>query len=96
MAQPKSGTLTGMTVEQYARQILKELIKKSVDGGVEYGGVIHRHIRTNELGTTGPFKGDSPTHVDVRVWAPAGDGTSMPASTVATARTTRARFIASP
>lgn len=72
MAQPKSGTLEGITVEEYARKILTPLIKLSVDDQREYGGVIYRNVSTGELGKTGPFKGDSPTNVDVKVWAPKG------------------------
>lgn len=72
MSQPKSGTRDGMTVEEFARKILAPLIGKSVSEQIEYGGVIHRHLKTGELGSTGPFKGDSPTHVDVRIWAPRG------------------------
>lgn len=72
MAQPKSATRAGMTVEAYARQILAPLITKSVDDKREYGGVIYRYVSSGDLGSTGPFKGDSPIHVDVRVWAPKG------------------------
>ena len=72
MAQPKSGTRPGMTIEAYARSILKPLIKDSVGHNVEYGGVIYRWVASGKLGMTGPFEGDSPTHVDVRVWAPTG------------------------
>ena len=72
MAQPKSGTRPGMTIEAFARSILKPLIKDSVGHNVEYGGVIYRWVASGKLGMTGPFEGDSPTHVDVRVWAPTG------------------------
>lgn len=72
MAQPKNGTRSGMTVEDYARSILKGLIKQSVDDHLEYGGVIYRHISSGELGKTGPFKGEAAANVDIRVWAPKG------------------------
>lgn len=72
MTQPKSGTREGMTVEAYARKLLAPLIGKSIAEQLEYGGVIYRHLSSGDLGRTGPFKGDSPTHVDVRVWAPKG------------------------
>ena len=53
MAQPKSATRNGSAVEAYVRKILAPLIKQSVDDNREYGGVIHRHLSTGELGKTG-------------------------------------------